>query len=111
MKKIIFFIEKIIDNTTKNNTIYTAIGDELNDFNNDKVQFERPVRGISKRDSRREETDGTKRKCSNYDRRISRKFSSKVITTRKEENIQKQGLNQEIFMNYCVFWNKQRGFL
>ena len=103
MKKIIFFIEKIIDNTTENNTIYTAIGDELNDFNNDKVQFERPVRGISKRDSRREETDGTKRKYSNYDRRISRKFSSKVITTRKEENYTKTRIKSRNFYELLCF--------
>ena len=39
-EKIIFSIEKIIDNTTKNNTIYTDIGDELDDFNNNKALFE-----------------------------------------------------------------------
>ena len=39
-EKIIFSIEKIIDSTTKNNTIYTDIGDELDDFNNNKALFE-----------------------------------------------------------------------
>ena len=34
---MIFSIEKIIDDTTKNNTIYTDIGDELNNLNNDNV--------------------------------------------------------------------------
>ena len=70
-EKIIFSIEKIIDDTTKNNTIYTDIGDELKDFNNGNVQFEQPVPGISESDSRREETDGTKRQHRDYDRRIS----------------------------------------
>ena len=69
---MIFSIEKIIDDTTKNNTIYTDIGDELNDFSNDNVQFEQPVREISESDSRREEKDGSKRQYSDYDRRISK---------------------------------------
>ena len=68
----IFSIEKIIDDTTKNNTIYTDIGDELNNFSNDNVQFEQPVREISESDSRREEKDGSKRQFSDYDRRISK---------------------------------------
>ena len=39
-EKIKTYVGKIIDDTTKNNTIYTAIGDELNDFDNDNIQFE-----------------------------------------------------------------------
>ena len=39
-EKIIFSTEKIIEDTPKNNTIYTDIGNELKDFNNDNVQFE-----------------------------------------------------------------------
>ena len=70
-EKIIFSTEKIIEDTPKNNTIYTDIGNELKDFNNDNVQFERPVPGISESDSRREETDGTKRRHRDYDRCIS----------------------------------------
>ena len=41
-EKTIFYIEKIIDNTTKNN-VYTDIDDKLNNFNNDNTQFEQPV--------------------------------------------------------------------
>ena len=29
---------------TKNKAVYSEIGDELNDFNNDNVQFEQPLR-------------------------------------------------------------------
>ena len=72
-EKVIFSIEKIIDVTTKSNTIYTDIGQELNDFNNDKVQFERPVWGISESDSKTGERDGTKRRYTEYHRRISKK--------------------------------------
>ena len=72
-EKIIFSIEKMIDSKTKNNTIYTNIGNKLNNFNNDNIQFERPVRGIRESDGRREETVGTKRKYSDYDRQISKK--------------------------------------
>ena len=42
-EKIIFSFEKIIDNITKNNTIYIEIGNELNEFNNDNVQFKQPI--------------------------------------------------------------------
>ena len=71
-EKIKTYVEKIIDNTTKNNTIYTDIGDELNDFDNDNIQFEWPVLGISESDSRREEKDGTKQRYRDYDRQISK---------------------------------------
>ena len=54
-ERIIFCIEKIIVKLTKNNTVYSEIGDELNDFNNDNVQFEQPVRGISESDTGRKE--------------------------------------------------------
>ena len=73
MKKIIFSIEKIIDNIIKNNAIYSEIGYELNGFNKEKIHFEQPVWGISNSDAEREETDGTKRRYSDYDRRISKK--------------------------------------
>ena len=72
-EKIKTSVEKIIDDTTKNNTIYTDIDDELNDFDNDNVQFEWPVLGISESDSRREEKDGAKQRYRNYDRQISKK--------------------------------------
>ena len=40
---------------TKNKAVYSETGDELNDFNNDNVQFELPVRGISESDTGRKE--------------------------------------------------------
>ena len=40
---------------TKNKAVYSEIGDELNDFNNDNVQFEQSVRGISENDTGRKE--------------------------------------------------------
>ena len=58
---------------TKNKAVYSEIGDELNDFNNDNVQFEQPVRGISESDTGRKKKDGTKRRYGNYDRPISKK--------------------------------------
>ena len=67
-ERIIFCIEKIIVKLTKNNTVYSEIGDELNDFNNDNVQFQQPVRGIGESDTRREETDGTKGRFCDCDR-------------------------------------------
>ena len=39
-EKIIFSNQKIIYNITKNNAVYSELGDELNNFNNDNVQFE-----------------------------------------------------------------------
>ena len=72
-EKTNFSIEKRIENTTKKNTIYTDIGNELNNFNNDNVQFEQPVPGISESNTRREEIDGTKRRYRDYDRQIRKK--------------------------------------
>ena len=72
-EKTNFSIEKRIENTTKKNTIYTDIGNELNNFNNDNVQFEQPVPGISESNTRREEIDETKRRYRDYDRQIRKK--------------------------------------
>ena len=58
--KIIFSIVKIIDKTNRNDTIYTDIIDELDEFNNDIAQFEQSVRGISENSNGQETTDGTK---------------------------------------------------
>ena len=58
--KIIFSIVKIIDKTNRNDTIYTDIIDELDEFNNDIAQFEQSVRGISENSTGQETTDGTK---------------------------------------------------
>ena len=58
--KIIFSIVKIIDKTNRNDTIYTDIIDELDEFNNDIAQFEQSVRGISENSTGRETADGTK---------------------------------------------------
>ena len=78
-EKIIFSNQKIIYNITKNNAVYSEIGDELNNFNNDNVQFEQLLWGVSERDIGREETDGAKWRYSDYDRRISKntRFLSK----------------------------------
>ena len=58
--KIIFSIVKIIDKTNRNDTIYTDIIDELDEFNNDIAQSEQSVRGISENSNGQETTDGTK---------------------------------------------------
>ena len=58
--KIIFSIVKIIDKTNRNDTIYTDIIDELDEFNNDIAQFEQSVRGISENSTGQETADGTK---------------------------------------------------
>ena len=58
--KIIFSIVKIIDKTNRNDTIYTDIIDELDEFNNDIAQSEQSVRGISENSNGQETTAGTK---------------------------------------------------
>ena len=58
--KIIFSIVKIIDKTNRNDTIYTDIIDELDQFNNDIAQFEQSVQGISENSTGQEITDRTK---------------------------------------------------
>ena len=45
--KIIFSIVTLIDKTNKNDNIYFKISDELSDFNNDNVQFKRPIQWVS----------------------------------------------------------------
>ena len=46
-EKIILSVEKLIDSTTKNNTIYTDIDKQLKNFKNDNVEYERPVTVIA----------------------------------------------------------------
>ena len=58
--KIIFSIVKIIDKTNRNDTIYTDIIDELDEFNNDIAQSEQSVRGISENSNGQETPAGTK---------------------------------------------------
>ena len=43
---IIFSIVNLIDKTNKNDNIYVEINDELGDFNNDNVQYKRPIQRI-----------------------------------------------------------------
>ena len=57
--KIIFSVVKIIDKTNRNDAIYTDISDELDKFNNDIVQFEQSVWGISENSTGRETIDRT----------------------------------------------------
>ena len=71
--KIIFSIVKITYKTNKNDSIYTDISDELDELNNDIVQFEQSVQGISENSTGWETTDRTKRRYTENDRRISKK--------------------------------------
>ena len=57
--KIIFSVVKIFDKTNRNDAIYTDIIDELDEFNNDIVQFEQSVWGISENSTGRETIDRT----------------------------------------------------
>ena len=43
---IIFSIVNLIDKTNKNDNIYFEINSELKDFNNDNVQYKRPIQRI-----------------------------------------------------------------
>ena len=43
---IIFSIVNLIDKTNKNDNIYVEINDELGDFDNDNVQYKRPIQRI-----------------------------------------------------------------
>ena len=69
--KIIFSIVKIT--VCINNAIYTDISDKLDKLNNDIVQFEQSVQGISENSTGWETTDRTKRQYTKNDRRISKK--------------------------------------
>ena len=58
--KIIFSIVNLIDKKNKNNNIYFEISDKLSDFNNDNVQYKRPIQRLSESDIVR--TTSTNRK-------------------------------------------------
>ena len=106
--------EKIIDNMTKNKAVYSEIGDELNDFNNDNVQFEQSVRGISENDTGRkektEQNDDTvtmidqSAKSQDFFQNNKWKKERKYTTTRIKSrnflsNIAYVGINREDFYN------------
>ena len=61
--KIISSIVKMVNKTNRNDTIYTHISDELDEFKNEIIQFEQSVRGISENSTGRETTDEKKRRC------------------------------------------------
>ena len=61
--KIISSIVTMVNKTNRNDTIYTHISDELDEFKNEIVQFEQSVRGIIKNSTGRETTDEKKRRC------------------------------------------------
>ena len=45
--KIIFSIVNLIDKINKNDNTYFEISEELSDFNNDNVQYKRPIQRVS----------------------------------------------------------------
>ena len=57
--KIIFSIVKTVDKTNRKDAIYTDIGDELNEFNNDIVQFEQSVKELVKATVDEKQSDDT----------------------------------------------------
>ena len=61
--KIISSIVKMVNETNRNDTIYTHISDELDEFKNEIVQFEQSFRGISENSTGRETTNEKKRRC------------------------------------------------
>ena len=72
--KIIFSIVIIIDKRIRNEGIYFAINDELSDFENGNVKYERPIQRVSESDSAgRTRTDGTEKRKSRNERRVSKK--------------------------------------
>ena len=73
--KIIFSIVNLIDKTNRNNNIYFEINDELSDFNNDNVQYKRPIQRVSESDIVGiTSTDRKKRQyTTRNDRRVSKK--------------------------------------
>ena len=48
--KTIFSVVNLIDKTNRNDNIYFEINDELSDFNNDNVQYKRPIQQVSESD-------------------------------------------------------------
>ena len=75
INKIIFSIVNLIDKKIKNNNIYFEISDELSDFNNDNVQYKRPIQWVSESDIVR--TTSTNRKQRQYTTRNDKQVSKK----------------------------------
>ena len=113
--EIIFSIVNLIDKTNRNDNIYFEIGDGLNDFNNDNVQYKRPIQRVSESDIvRKTSTDGKQRQyATRNDGRVSEKpqflkdnkpSERKYTTTRIKSrnflsNISYVGINKEDFYN------------
>ena len=99
-------IVKLIDKTNKNNNIYFEINDELSDFNNDIVQYERPIQRVSESDNvGKTSTDGEQRQHTEKWRTVQLKsaISFRTINHQKiqKEKILQQELNREIFCRIC----------
>ena len=78
--KIIFSIENLTDRSNKKKDIYFGINEELNEFNNDVLQFEPRIRGVSEGNASREtanigqqQQQQRKREQRRHDRRVSKK--------------------------------------
>ena len=73
--EIIFSIANLINKTNRNDNIYFEINDELSDFNNDNVQYKRPIQRVSESDIVGiTSTDRKKRQhTTRNDRRVSKK--------------------------------------
>ena len=73
--KIIFSIVNLTDKTNKNDNIYFEISDKLSDFNNDNIQFKRPIQRVTESDIVRTTSSDRKRRqyTTRNDRRVSKK--------------------------------------
>ena len=95
--EIIFSIVNLIDKTIRNGSIYFAINDEVIDFKNYNIKYERRIQRVSESNSvSRTKTDGTDKRKSRNGRRISKKPRFLLIRLQKG-NILQQELNEEIF--------------
>ena len=56
-KDIIFSIVSLIEKTNRNRNIYFEINDELSDFNNDNVQYKRPIQRLSESELSEQQTE------------------------------------------------------
>ena len=72
--EIIFSIVNLIDQTNRNNNIYFDLNDKLSDFENNNIQYNRPVQRVSEGDTIREtSTDRTDRQQCRNDQQVSKK--------------------------------------
>ena len=118
---------KIINKTNRNTATCTDVSNEL-DENNDIVQFERPVQGISGNGNSERKTDGTKKDTSKKTNESARsqdffrenkdKIETKYTTTSIKSrnflsNIAYVGINREDFYNenfifdFCLLIRKK----